>query len=132
MFKKIDHVGIAVNSIEEAVKNYELLGLKCKGIEELKERGLKVAIFQIGDNKIEFLQSLNKETAISKFLEKRGEGIHHIALEVKEIEKKLEEFKTKGIALIDEKVKIGVHGSKIAFISPKSLNGVLLELVERE
>lgn len=132
MFKKIDHIGIAVQSIEETVKNYELLGLKCKGIEELKERGLKVAIFQIGDNKLEFLQPLNPDTAISNFLAKRGEGIHHIAIEVKEIEKKLEEFKSKGIVLIDNEVKRGVHGSKIAFVSPKSLNGVLLELVERE
>lgn len=131
MFKKIDHIGIAVKDLEEAIKIYNLLGLECKGREEVKEQNVKVGIIQIGESRMELLQATTPESVVAKFIDKRGEGVHHIAFQVAAIEKILEESKRRGIQLIDEKPRLGAGGTKIAFMHPKSVKGVLIELVER-
>lgn len=133
MIKKVDHIGLAVKSIEEARKFYEeVLGLKVTGIEEVEEQKVKTAFIPVGESEIELLESTSEDGPIAKFIEKRGEGIHHIALQVDDIEKALEELKKKGIQLIDEVSRYGAGGAKIAFVHPKSANGVLLELCERD
>lgn len=132
MIKKIDHLGIAVKSIDEALKVYEdILGLECSGQEIVEEQKVKVAFIPIGESNIELLESTSPDSAVAKFIEKRGEGIQHIALQVDNIEKLLEDLKQKGIRLIDEKPRIGAGGAKIAFIHPKDTKGVLIELCER-
>lgn len=133
MIKKIDHIGIAVKSIEEAAEFYkEVLGLEITGVEEVKEQKVRTAFIPIGESEIELLESTSEDGPIAKFIEKRGEGIQHIALQVNNIEKALEELKKKGIQLIDEVPRIGAGGAKIAFVHPKSTNGVLLELCQRD
>ncbi len=131
MFEKIHHIGIAVKNLENSMKFYEdILNFKIKYIEELKENKVKVASFKIGDVNIELLEPLTDDSPIKSFLDKRGEGIQHIAFLVKDINKTLEELKEKGVSLIDEKPRGGSHNTKIAFIHPKSTFGVLIELVE--
>jgi lactoylglutathione lyase/methylmalonyl-CoA/ethylmalonyl-CoA epimerase len=133
MIQKIDHIGIAVKSIDEALKFYtETLGLKCSGVEEVAEQRVKTAFIPSGDSEIELLESTSEDGPIAKFIEKRGEGIQHIALRVDDIEKALEELKAKGVVMIDEKPRYGAGGAKIAFIHPKSTKGVLLELCQRD
>lgn len=133
MVKKVDHIGIAVKSLDEALKFYEeVLGMKLQGIEVVEEQKVKVAFLPIGDTEIELLESTDKEGPIAKFIEKKGEGIQHIAYRVDDIEKELEEIKQKGIRLIDEKPRYGAGGAKIAFLHPKSTNGVLVELCQRD
>ncbi|AFK87170.1 MULTISPECIES: methylmalonyl-CoA epimerase [Thermoanaerobacterium] len=132
MVKKIDHIGIAVKSIEEASKFYEdVLGQKVAGIETLSSENLKTAFVKIGDVEIELLEATSPDSPVAKFIEKKGEGIHHIAFKVDDIEASLEKLKSKGIRLIDEIPKLGAEGSKIAFAHPKSTNGVLLELCQK-
>jgi methylmalonyl-CoA/ethylmalonyl-CoA epimerase len=133
MFVGFDHVGVAVKNLEEAVKVYsEILGFKLEGIHVLNERKVKVAFFSSGgEGRIELLEPIGNDSPVAKFLESRGEGIHHIAVKVKNIEKALEEFKRKNIMLVDEKPRSGAEGAKIAFINPKSTKGVLMELVEK-
>lgn len=127
----IEHIGIAVKSLDESIKYYEdVLGLKCYAIEEVADQKVKTAFFQIGQTKIELLESTDPEGPIGKFIEKRGEGIHHIAFASKGLESSLEELKSKGIKLIDEKSRKGAEGLNIAFLHPKSTNGVLTELCE--
>ena len=129
---KINHIGIAVKSIEEALKFYtERLGLESMEVVEVPEQKVKVIALQIGESRIELLESTSPDSPIAKFLEKRGEGIHHIAFEVTDIEKRLKGLKEKGVRLIDEKPRPGAHNTRIAFIHPKSTQGVLIELVER-
>jgi len=133
VIKKVDHIGIAVKSIEEARKFYEeVLGLKVTGIEEVEEQKVKTAFIPVGESEIELLESTSEDGPVAKFIEKRGEGIHHIALQVDDIEKVLEKLKERGIVLIDEVPRYGAGGAKIAFVHPKSANGVLLELCERK
>ncbi|MCS7119197.1 MAG: methylmalonyl-CoA epimerase [Archaeoglobaceae archaeon] len=127
---KIDHIGIAVKSLEEAKKTFEGVGLKVKGVEEVKEQKVKVAMLPVGESKIELLEATAEDSAIAKFIASRGEGIHHIAINVENIEKSLEIAKKSGIKLIDEKPRIGAGGKKVAFLHPKSTHGVLLEFVE--
>jgi len=130
MIAKIDHIGIAVNNIEEAVKLYtDVLGLKVSGMETVEEQKVKTAIIPVGESKIELLESTSPEGTIAKFIEKRGEGIHHLALGVSNIEDALEKLKEKGIPLIDEKPRKGVENTRIAFLHPKGTK-ILLELVE--
>jgi methylmalonyl-CoA/ethylmalonyl-CoA epimerase len=130
---KIDHIGIAVKSIAEARKLYEgILGLKYEGSETVAEQKVTTAFFPIGDTEIELLESTDPEGPIAKFIEKRGEGIQHIAFRVENIEEALEELKKQGIQLIDEKPRIGAGGAKIAFLHPKATGGVLIELCERK
>ncbi|RLI74989.1 methylmalonyl-CoA epimerase [Archaeoglobales archaeon] len=130
MFKKIDHIGIAVGNLDEAVELYKKLGFEVKEIEEVAEQKVKVAMLPVGESKIELLEATSDDSAISKFIEKRGEGIHHIAVNVENIEKALENAKNEGVKLIDEKPRIGAGGKKVAFVHPKSTKGVLLEFVE--
>jgi len=130
MIKKINHVGIAVNSIEEAVKLYtDALGLKVQDIEVVADQNVKTAIIPVGESKIELLESTDPEGIIAKYIEKRGEGLHHLALEVSNIQDILEILAKQGIPLIDEKPRSGVENTKIAFLHPKGTK-VLLELVE--
>ena len=128
----VDHIGIAVKSIDEALKLWEeVLGIKCTGREEVEEQKVVTAFLPLGDTEIELLEPTSPESPVSKFIEKRGEGIHHLALRVENIEAALEELNGKGIRLIDEEPRCGAGGAKIAFIHPKAAGGVLLELSER-
>ncbi len=128
----IEHIGIAVRNINKAIKLYEeMLGLKCYAIEEVKDQKVKTAFFQIGQTKIELLESTDPEGPIGKYIEKRGEGIHHIAFAIKGLESSLNELKVKGIKLIDEKPRKGAEGLNIAFLNPKDTNCVLIEFCEQ-
>jgi len=131
MIKGLNHVAIAVNNLNEAMEVYERqLGLKLEKTQMVEQQRVKAALLRAGETKIELLEPTDKESTVAKFLEKRGEGVHHIALSVSDIEGHLSELKQKGIALIDEKPRVGMEGGKIAFIHPKSTRNVLLELVE--
>lgn len=130
MIKKVNHIGIAVNSIKDAIKLYtDVLGLEVKGIEILEEQKVRTAIIPVGETKIELIESTDPEGLIAKYIERRGEGLHHIALEVSDIESTLETLKKHGIPLIDEKPRTGVENSRIAFLHPKATKA-LLEIVE--
>jgi methylmalonyl-CoA epimerase len=129
---RIDHVGIAVKNLEEAKKLYEAMGLKVTDIEEVAEQKVKVAFFPLEGSEIELLETTDPEGPIGKFIEKRGEGIQHIALRVDNIDAALEELKAKGIQLIDQKPRYGAGGARIAFLHPKSTFGVLVEISERK
>ena len=133
VFVGMDHIGVAVKNLDEAIAVYrDVLGFKLEGIHTLTERKVKVALISTGgQTRIELLEPLDKDSTIAKFLETRGEGVHHFAAKVKGIEMMLQELRHKGVALVDEKPKTGVEGAKIAFVHPKSTRGVLLELVER-
>jgi len=127
----IEHIGIAVNSLTTAIPFYEkILGIKCYKIEEVADQKVKTAFFLIGQTKIELLESTDPEGPVGKFLEKRGEGIHHIAFAVESIEEKLREAEASGIKLIDRVPRQGAEGLSIAFLHPKSTFGVLTELCE--
>lgn len=131
MITGLNHVAIAVNKLDEAVEIFERqLGLKLEKMKVVEQQKVKVALLRAGDTKIELLEPTDTESPVAKFLEKRGEGIHHIALSVSGIESHLKELSEKGIALIDEKPRTGMEGGKIAFIHPKSTKNVLVELVE--
>ncbi|ASJ09547.1 methylmalonyl-CoA epimerase [Thermococcus siculi] len=132
MIRKIDHVGIAVKNLEEAMKVWEGLGLKVEEIEEVPDQKVRTAIIHVGESRIELLEPTADDSPIAKFIAKRGEGIHHIALGVDNIEEHLEKLKEEGYRLIDEQPRIGAGGAKIAFIHPKAVTGVLLELCERK
>jgi methylmalonyl-CoA/ethylmalonyl-CoA epimerase len=129
--EKIDHIGVAVKNLEEAIEVYTNLGLKLERVEELREQKVKIAFFPIGESHLELIQGTEPESVISRFIESKGEGIHHIAVLVKDIEKALESAKRAGIELIDERPRIGARGARIAFLHPKNLKGVLLEFCER-
>ncbi|MCK4309577.1 MAG: methylmalonyl-CoA epimerase [Candidatus Atribacteria bacterium] len=132
MVEKIDHIGIAVKSIKktsELLRN--ILGLKVTGEEIVEEQKVKVAFLPLGDSELELLESTSPEGPIARFIEKKGEGIQHIAFRVDNIEKVLEKLKEEGVRLIDEKPRYGAGGAKIAFLHPKSTNGILIELCER-
>lgn len=127
----IEHIGIAVKNLEDAIVYYEsILGTKCYAIEEVKDQKVKTAFFKLGDTKIELLESTEADGPIGKFIDKRGEGIHHIAFAVKNLEERLKEAEEKGIRLIDQKPRKGAEGLDIAFLHPKSTHGVLTELCE--
>jgi methylmalonyl-CoA/ethylmalonyl-CoA epimerase len=129
VIRKIAHIGVAVKNIEEVEKLYsEVLGLPITGREVSPDN--KVSFIPLGDTAIELLESLKSDGAIARHIEKRGEGIHHIAFQVDNIQKAMEELKAKGVTLIDQKPRSGAHDSKIAFLHPKGTYGVLLELVE--
>ena len=133
MVNKLDHIGIAVNDLEESVKFYEdILGLKLQGIETVEEQKVKVAFLPLGDTELELLEATSSDSPIAKFIESKGQGVQHLAFRVDNIEKVLGEMKEKGIRLIDEKPRYGAGGARIAFLHPKSTNGVLVELCERK
>ncbi len=132
MFEKIDHIGIAVADLEKALSFYrDQIGLEFKGTEVVDEQKVKVAFFPVGESKIELLESTDPEGPVGKFIEKKGEGIHHLSFRVSNIEARIKELKELGVALIDEKPRYGAGGAKIAFLHPKSTGGVLIELCER-
>ncbi len=127
----IEHLGIAVANLEESIKYYEqVLGFKCYSIEEVKDQKVKTAFFKVGQTKIELLESTSPDGPIGKFLEKKGEGIHHIAFAVEGLQESLNELQVKGVKLIDETPRAGAEGLNIAFLHPKSTYGVLTELCE--
>jgi methylmalonyl-CoA/ethylmalonyl-CoA epimerase len=130
---RIDHIGIAVKNLDEAVKFYkDVLGLELEDIEEVPEENVRVAMFRVGETYIELLQGTTQDSAISKFIEKRGEGIHHIAIRVDDVDRSTEVLKSRGAVLVYDKTRLVSKGSrKINFVHPKSTGGVLLELVER-
>lgn len=129
--KNIDHIGIAVKNIDSALYFFEnILGIPCAGIDIVDSEQVKVAFFPIGDTRIELLEATNEQSPIAKFIEKRGEGIHHIALKVDDVEAGLQVLQAHQIALINEKPKKGAHGSEIAFLHPRSTFGILLELMK--
>lgn len=130
---KVDHIGIAVKSIDAAKKLYhDILGLDDAGSETVEEQKVTTAFFPVGESEVELLESTAPDGPVAKYIEKRGEGIQHIAFRVENIEAALAELKEKGIQLIDEKPRRGAGGAKIAFLHPKSTYGVLVELCERE
>jgi len=128
----IEHIGIAVKNINEAIKYYEeILGLKCYAFEEVKDQKVKTAFFMVGETKIELLESTSPDGPIGKFIEKKGEGIHHLAFAVKGLQDSLDVLKSKNIMLIDEQYRKGAEGLNIGFLHPKSTFGVLTELCEK-
>ncbi|MFH1993403.1 MAG: methylmalonyl-CoA epimerase [Pseudomonadota bacterium] len=129
---KIDHLGIAVNSIEQGKGIWtDALGLEFGGSETVAEQKVTTAFFHVGESEVELLESTAPDGPVAKFLEKKGEGIHHVAFQVENLEAALAELKEKGIKLIDEKPRLGAGGKKIAFLHPKATNGVLVELCEK-
>jgi methylmalonyl-CoA/ethylmalonyl-CoA epimerase len=129
---KIDHLGIAVNSIIEGKSFWtDVLGLSFEGSETVAEQKVTTAFFPVGESEVELLESTAPDGPIAKFIEKKGQGIQHIAFRVENIEAALAELKEKGIQLIDQKPRIGAGGAKIAFLHPKATSGVLVELCER-
>jgi len=133
MTGKIDHIGIAVANLDETLKVYtDILGLKLHGTETVADQKVRVAFLPVGDTEIELLESTEADGPIAKFIENKGQGIQHIAFKVDNIEDALEELRSKGVRLIDEKPRYGAGGAKIAFLHPKSTNGVLIELCQRD
>ena len=128
----IEHIGIAVKNLDDAVKFYEeIFGLKCYAVEEVKDQKAKTAFFKIGETKIELLETTDPKGPIGKFIEKKGEGIHHIAFAAENLDQSLTELKEKQVKLIDETPRKGAEGLNIAFINPKSTFGVLTEICEK-
>ena len=130
---KVDHIGIATRQIEEALALWQdALGLKVDSTEEVPEQGVRVAMLAIGETHIELLEPLSPSSPVGKFLEKRGPGIHHIAIRVPDIRAALAQLKEQGTRLIDETPRVGAAGCLVAFVHPSSANGVLLELVQHK
>jgi methylmalonyl-CoA/ethylmalonyl-CoA epimerase len=131
MTEKINHIGIAVKSLDNSIPLYrDQLGMEFEGTEEVAEQKVRVAFLKIGDSRIELLEPTAEDSPVAKFLEKNGEGIHHMAYEVTDIEAALAELKQKEVRLIDEKPRKGAHGSLIAFLHPKATGGVLTEICQ--
>lgn len=132
VIKKVDHIGIAVRSLEETLPFYtDVLQLELLGIEEVESQKVRVAFIKAGETKLELLEPTSQESAIAKYIEKRGQGIHHVALGVESIEERIHDLKTNGIRMIDEQPRMGAGGANIAFLHPKSTGSVLYELCEK-
>jgi methylmalonyl-CoA/ethylmalonyl-CoA epimerase len=130
---KIDHIGIAVKNLDETLKFYEdVMGIKCTSKEEVEEQKVRVAFLPVGDSEVELLESTTEDGPIARFIEKKGEGIQHIAFKVDNIEEAIKDLQEKGVRLIDEKPRYGAGGARIAFLHPKSTSGVLIEISERD
>ena len=128
----VDHIGVAVKDLQKALAFWEnSLGIPCVGVEEVAEQKVRTAFLPVGDTEIELLEPTSDESPVAKFLEKKGEGIHHIALRVENLEAALEDLKAQGVQLIDTTPRSGAGGARIAFVHPKATGGVLLELSER-
>lgn len=132
MESKIQHLGIAVGSIEEALSFWrDGLGLELKEIEVVEDQGVRVAMLPIGESRIELLEATGEETPVGKFIAKRGAGIHHLCVEVDDVAARLADLKAKGVRLIDEQPRIGAGGALVAFVHPASTGGVLIELTQQ-
>lgn len=128
----IEHIGIAVNNLDEAIPYYEnVLGLKCYAIEEVADQKVKTAFFMVGQTKIELLESTDPEGPIGKFIEKKGPGVHHLAFAVENVNEALTEIGSKGVHLIDKASRKGAEGMNIGFLHPKSTLGVLTEICSK-
>jgi methylmalonyl-CoA/ethylmalonyl-CoA epimerase len=131
MFDLIDHVGVAVADLEAAIALYEsTLGMRLVHRETVDSQGVEAALLDVGDGHIELLRPLGPETVVGRFIEKRGEGLHHIAYRVSDIDATLARLREAGVGLIDEEARIGIRGSRVAFLHPRATGGVLTELVE--
>jgi len=131
MIKKINHIAIAVNNLEEAAHFYQnILGLKLSEVEIVEAQKTRVGFFKIGESNIELVQPSSPDSPLTKFLETKGPGIHHICLEVDDIEREIKAYLDKGAKMADQTPRPGAHNSRVAFVHPKSANGVLIELVE--
>lgn len=129
----IEHIGIAVNNLEESISYFEnLLGIKCYSIEEIKDQQVKTAFFRIGQTKIELLESTDPQGPVAKFLEKKGEGIHHVAFAFENAGQALKKAEEKGFELIDKISRKGAEGMNIGFLHPKSTHGVLIEFCSKQ
>lgn len=129
----IEHLGIAVSNLQDAIPYWEnVLGLKCYNIEEVADQKVRTAFFKVGETKIELLEPTSPESTVAKFIETRGEGFHHVAYAVENIEQALAEVEAKGVRLIDKTPRRGAEGLTIAFLHPKSTGGVLTELCENK
>lgn len=130
---KIEHIGIAVKNLDEAIQTYtELLGTSCYKTEDVESEGVKTAFFQVGESKIELLEATSETSPIAKFIEKKGEGIHHIAFDVTNIQESMADLASKGFQLLNEVPKNGADNKLVAFVHPKSSNGVLVELCQEK
>jgi len=132
VYKKVSHIGVAVKDLEKAKEVFRTLGLDVEGEEVVEEQKVKVAFIPVGETRIELLEATAPDSPVAKFIEKKGEGVHHVALGVDNLEVVLEELKAKGVRLVDEKPRRGAHNTLIAFLHPKSTGGLLLELCQEE
>lgn len=132
MIKKLSHIGIAVNDLDAAIEFYRKMGLELEATEVVESQKVKVAFFPVGDTRIELLAATSPDSPIAKYIEKRGEGIQHIAFAVDNLENELARKETDGISLIDKAGRPGAHGADIAFLHPKSTLGVLIELCKEK
>ena len=131
MIKKINHIAIAVNNLEEAARFYQtVMGLTLSGVEVVTAQKTRVGFFKIGESNIELVQPAEPDSPLVKFLETKGQGIHHICLEVDDVEAEVKAFLEKGATMVDQKPRPGAHNTKVAFVHPKSSGGVLIELCE--
>ena len=131
MFDAIDHIGVAVEDLDEALRLYsEQLGMPVQHREVVVEQGVEAVLLGVGESHVELLSPLGPDTAVGKFLERNGPGLHHVAYGTDDIEAALEQVRAAGLRLIDERPRIGIRGSRVAFLHPKSTGGVLTELVE--
>jgi len=130
MLKKINHIGIAVRSIESGIAPYRALGLEPEGEEVVEEQKVRMVFLTVGESRLELLEPTSTDSPVAKFIEKKGEGIHHIAFQVENIEEALAQAEAQGLRLIDKRPRSGAHGTHIAFLHPKSTGGVLMELCE--
>jgi methylmalonyl-CoA/ethylmalonyl-CoA epimerase len=131
VFGRIDHIGVAVEDLDQAVALYrDQLGMREQHRETVEEQGVEAVLLEIGDGHVELLSPLGSETAVGRFLEKRGPGIHHVAYRTDDIDSTLESVRAAGLSLIDEQPRIGIRNSRVAFVHPKSTGGVLTEIVE--
>lgn len=131
MIKRIDHVGLAVRNTEEALRLYrDVLGLTVKRSEDVLDQGVKATLIKVGDTEIELLEPIDPQGGVARFLERSGEGIHHICLEVDDVDAELKSLEEKGIQLVDKQGRAGLAG-KIGFLHPRSLKGVLVELAQK-
>lgn len=127
---KVDHIGIAVRSLTTSLKIYDAIGIRATRTEEVPTEGVRVAFLPVGDAALELLEPLAADTVVGKFLEKRGEGLHHVALAVDDIVAAMDRARAGGLAVIDERPRTGARGRQVAFVHPKSTGGVLLEFVQ--
>lgn len=130
MIKKISHIGIAVKDLDKAIEFYKKIGLEVESTEVVESQKVKVAFIPVGDVRIELLAATSEDSPIAKYIEKKGEGIQHLALEVDDVEESIKEAISKDIRMIDKSPRLGAHNAKIAFAHPKSTNGLLLEYCE--